>query len=156
MSEFEEILNALENCRAKYMLVGGHAVMFYTEPRFTKDLDIFIEPSEENALKVFECLRNFGAPLAGLTPKDFQYPGYFYQMGRPPLRIDVLTAIDGVSFDEAWQGRLRVKFGAVEINIIGREQLIRNKRATARHIDLHDADQLELGIEQETNRPDSK
>lgn len=145
MRDFEEILSALESSRAKYLIVGGHAVMYYTEPRFTKDLDVFVEASEENAIKVFDALRSFGAPLSGLTPKDFEEPGYFYQMGRPPVRIDILTSIDGVSFDEAWHGRARVNFGTVEINLISRADLIRNKRACGRHIDLHDADMLERG-----------
>lgn len=145
MDDFEEILSILESSRAKYVIVGGHAVMYYTEPRFTKDLDIFIEASATNANIVFDCLRAFGAPLSGLEPKDFESPGYFYQMGRPPLRVDILTSIDGVNFDEAWEGRTRARFGNVEVNLIGREQLIRNKRASGRHIDLHDVEQLELG-----------
>jgi len=143
MRDFEEILSALESSRAKYLIVGGHAVMYYTEPRFTKDLDVFIEASKENAAKVFDALRDFGAPLAGLSPADFESPGYFYQMGRPPVRIDILTSIDGVTFADAWAGRTRAVFGTVEVNLIGRAELIQNKRACGRHIDLHDAEQLE-------------
>ena len=143
MTPFEEMLNVLEEFRVKYLLVGGHAVMYYTEPRYTKDIDIFVEASPENAPKVFRALATFGAPLAGMSERDFSEPGYFYQMGNPPLRIDVLMSLPGVNFEGAWARKVRVPFGVVEANLISREDLITSKRASGRHIDLHDVELLE-------------
>lgn len=141
-SEFNELLNLFNDAGVKYLIVGGHAVMLYTEPRFTKDLDIWIEASPTNADLVFRALAEFGAPLAGLTPADFAQEGFFYQLGRPPARIDILMSIEGVSFAEAWPHRRQAPLGATQAWFIAREDLIRNKRATARHIDLHDVEQL--------------
>ncbi len=98
--EFSELLNTFNEHEVKYLIVGAFAVMIYSEPRYTKDLDLWIEVSPDNASKVFAALRDFGAPLAGLTEKDFRGPG-FYQMGRPPGRIDVLMSLDGVDFESA-------------------------------------------------------
>ncbi|MCC7430740.1 hypothetical protein IT568_07865, partial [bacterium] len=88
--EFKELLNLLKKYQVKYLIVGGYAVMKYTEPRYTKDLDLFILASEENAKAIFNALKEFGAPLLNLTENDFAQEGYFYQMGRPPFRVDIL------------------------------------------------------------------
>jgi hypothetical protein len=117
--------------------------MQYTEPRFTKDLDLWVEATPDNAEAVFRALATFGAPLAGMQASDFETPGCFYQIGRPPLRIDVLTSIDGVEFSAAWDNRFPSKLGDEEVFFIGKADLIRNKRAVGRHIDLHDAGLLE-------------
>jgi hypothetical protein len=124
-------------------VIGGYAVMLYTEPRYTKDLDIWAEASEENAIKVFRALAAFGAPQKGLTPADFSSEGFFYQMGIPPARIDILMSIDGVGFHEAWPSRQESLIGNQRAWFIGRKELIWNKRASGRHIDLHDAELLE-------------
>jgi hypothetical protein len=137
------MLSVLEEFRVKYLIVGGHAVMYYSEPRYTKNIDIFVEVSPENALKVFHALAAFGAPLKGLSEKDFSEPGYFYQMGNPPLRIDVLMSLPGVDFADAWARKVRVPFGAAEVNLISREDLIASKRLSGRHMDLHDVELLE-------------
>ena len=142
-SDFEELLSIFNENEVKYLIVGGHAVMLYTEPRFTKDLDIWIEASAANALRVFRALAQFGAPLSGLCADDFAHEGFFYQVGLPPVRVDILMSIDGVQFAEAWPNRQRSVFGSQQAWFIGREDLLRNKRATGRHIDLHDADQLQ-------------
>ena len=142
-SDFEELLKAFNESGVKYLVVGGHAVMLYSEPRYTKDLDLWIEASQENGTKVFQALADFGAPLSGLTAADFATEGFFYQMGIPPARVDILMSIDGVRFDEAWPNRKESALGAAPAWFIGREDLIRNKRASGRHIDLHDADLLE-------------
>lgn len=125
------------------MIVGGHAVMHYTEPRYTKDLDVWVEAEPRNAVKVFNALAEFGAPLAEMTADDFAHEGFFYQLGRPPLRVDVLTSIDGVRFSDAWPRRERAGFGDRVVALISRADLIANKRAVGRHIDLHDAALLE-------------
>lgn len=100
-SHFNDLLKSFDEQEVKYLVVGGHAVMFYSEPRYTKDLDIWIEASPENATRVFRALAHFGAPLTGVSEADFAAPGSFYQLGRPPLRVDVLTSIEGLEFDEA-------------------------------------------------------
>ena len=141
-SDFAELLRNLESFQVKYLIVGGHAVMLYTEPRYTKDLDIWVEASEENSGRVFQALAAFGAPLKELAPADFAKEGSFYQLGRPPARVDVLMSIDGVRFEEAWPRRQVGTFGGVNANFISREDLIRNKLATGRALDLHDAEQL--------------
>ncbi len=142
-SDFEERLSIFNENSVRYLIVGGHAVMVYTEPRHTKDLDIWIDASPQNGERVYRSLLAFGAPLAGLTAKDFTEEGSVYQMGIPPVRVDILMSIDGVSFAEAWPNRLQSKLGNAPAWFIGRCDLIRNKRAVGRHIDLHDAELLE-------------
>ena len=93
-SDFEELLSLFNDNEVKYLVVGGYAVMLYTEPRYTKDLDVWIEASQENAARVFHALAEFGAPLRGLTPADFAKEGCFYQLGRPPVRVDILMSIE--------------------------------------------------------------
>lgn len=144
-SDFEDLLSLFNGNGVKYLVVGGHAVMLYAEPRYTKDLDIWVEASKENAGKVYSCLSSFGAPLAGLSAEDFSQEGFFYQLGMPPVRIDILMSIDGVRFNEAWPHRQESPLGKQRAWFIGRADLIRNKRASGRHIDLHDAEILEQG-----------
>ena len=142
-SDFEELLKLFNDNGVRYLVVGGHAVMLYTEPRYTKDLDLWIEASEENAGKVFDSLAAFGAPLAGLSPEDFTREGFFYQVGMPPARIDILMSIDGVRFEDAWPDRNQAELGTQPVWFISRADLVRNKRACGRHIDLHDLELLE-------------
>lgn len=142
-SDFEELLKAFNEGGVKYLVVGGHAVMLYTEPRYTKDLDLWVEASAENAKKVFRALTAFGAPLTGLSEEAFAHEGFFYQLGRPPARVDILMSIDGVRFEDAWPKRTESQLGRESAYFIGRAELIVNKRATARHLDLHDIGLLE-------------
>jgi len=128
-SDFEELLSIFNENGVRYLIVGGHAVMFYTEPRYTKDLDVWIDSSAENAERVYRSLLKFGAPLAGLTAKDFAEEGSFYQMGIPPVRVDILMSIDRVSFAEAWPNRQQSKLGNAQAWFIRRGELIRNRRA---------------------------
>ena len=97
-SDFEELLRTFNETGVKYLVIGGYAVMLYSEPRYTKDLDLWVEASHENAEKVFRALAAFGAPLKDLTAEDFSVEGFFYQMGIPLARVDILMSIDGVSF----------------------------------------------------------
>jgi hypothetical protein len=117
--------------------VGGYAVMLYTEPRYTKDLDVWVLANLENAAKVWRALAEFGAPLAGLCPDDFAHEGFFYQIGQPPVRVDIPMSIDGVKFEEAWPKRRQSHLGAQPAWFISREDLLKNKRTMGRHIDLH-------------------
>ncbi len=102
-SDFKELLSILNAAKVRYLVVGGYAVMKYTEPRYTKDLDLWVEASAKNARAVFKALKDFGAPLANLTAADFSREGFFYQMGRPPARVDILMSIEGVKFADAWR-----------------------------------------------------
>ena len=136
------------------MIVGGHAVIYYTEPRYTKDLDSWIDAEPGNAVKVFRALAEFGAPLAGMTADDFAQEGFFYQLGRPPLRVDIPTTIDGVQFADAWSRRGRADLGDRLAPVISCAGLIANKRAVGRHIDLHDAELLEQAANKRTPAED--
>ncbi|WP_420641263.1 nucleotidyltransferase [Candidatus Leptofilum sp.] len=147
-TDFSDLLNLFKTNNVKYMVIGGYAVVQYTEPRFTKDLDLWISTHPDNAEAVFAALKEFGAPLEGMSPKDFSEEGYFYQMGVPPVRVDILMGIPGVEFDEAWKRRIEVQFDDVSVTIISREDLIRAKRAAGRPQDLLDADSLEQAAEQ--------
>lgn len=125
------------------MIVGGHAVNIYTEPRYTGDVDIFVSGDETNGLAVYRALAAFGAPLEDVTPQDFiDKPGQYFQIGLPPARIDVMQSISAVSFEQAWSNAKTVQIGGHDVKIISREDLIRNKLASGRPKDLVDADQL--------------
>lgn len=141
--DFKELLKIFNEHEVKYLIVGGYAVMKYSEPRFTKDLDIWIEASPENAKKVFQSLKSFGSPLEGLSEADFAEAG-FYQMGRPPVRVDILMTIDGVEFENAWNNRVETNFDGVLVYMIGLSDLIENKRASGRLQDLADIEKMTL------------
>lgn len=136
--DFRDLFVALNDAGAKYLLVGGYAVAFHGQPRFTKDLDVWIEASAENASRVFIALSTFGAPLDNLTLTDLTQPDLVFQIGIPPNRIDVLTGIDGVTFAESWAAREQTTYGDQTVPVIGRAQLIQNKRASGRPQDLLD------------------
>lgn len=116
--------------------------MQYAEPRFTKDLDVWISTDASNAESVYKALLEFGAPLQGLTAKDFAEDGYFFQMGVPPVRVDVLMGIPGVKFEECWKRRFEVDFDGLKVSFISKQDLITAKRASGRPQDLIDADLL--------------
>jgi predicted nucleotidyltransferase len=141
-SDFKELLKAFNDCQVKYLMIGGYAVMHYTEPRFTKDLDVWVEATEDNGRRVFRALGQFGAPLADVTPADFSQEGLFYQMGRPPARVDILTSVTGVRFADAWPRRTEVDFGGVGVNLVSRDDLICMKSALGRPRDLMDVEEL--------------
>ena len=111
--DFKELFAALFDAQAEFIVVGAHAVMVYTEPRYTKDLDVWVRPTLENATRVLRALATFGAPLADLTVEDLATEGVVFQMGVAPNRVDVLTAIDGVSFEEAWTRREHSLYGDI-------------------------------------------
>ena len=140
--DFKELLNLFEKHEIRYLIVGGYAVMKYSEPRFTKDLDVWIATDPENADAVYAALREFGAPLANLTADDFTHKDYFYQMGRPPLRIDIMMSIPGIEFEEAWKNREVIELDDHTIPFISRSDLIRAKKASGRPQDKIDIDNL--------------
>jgi hypothetical protein len=143
--DFKELWNILAKHEVRYLVVGGYAVMLYSEPRWTQDLDLWIALDPPNARAVFRALQEFGAPLAGLAEQDFAAPGYFYQMGNPPLRVDVMMAIPGGDFDAAWARRRTVTLGECRIPFIGRDDLIAVKLASGREQDLKDVEAIRRG-----------
>ena len=142
-SDFEELFACLSAKNVRFVVVGGHALAYHSKPRFTKDLDVFVEPTAENAVRVLTALEDFGFGGLGLTAADFDTPGRVVQLGIAPNRIDLLTAIDGVSFDQAWQGRVDGRFGTESVPFLGRRELLANKRAVGRLQDLADIETLE-------------
>jgi len=142
--DFRDLFAALNAAAAsRYLLVGSYAVACHAEPRFTKHLDVWVEPVPENAEHVFAALRSFGAPLEGVRVADLARPEMILQIGIPPNRIDIVTSIDGVGFQEAWDGRTSTRYGDQAVTVIGRSQLIKNKRACGRPQDLLDVELLE-------------
>jgi hypothetical protein len=141
-SDFSDLLNLFNANNVKYLIIGGYAIIQYAEPRYTKDLDIWISVDQENSVAVYKALKEFGAPLVGLTEADFSEEGFFYQMGRPPMRVDILMGIPGLEFEKAWQRRVEVDFDGIMVKFISREDLITSKKASGRPQDLIDADLL--------------
>ena len=142
--DFLDLLRSLRAADARFLIVGAYAVGVHGRPRATKDLDVWVEPSVENAPKVMRALIDFGAPLMGLTIKDLETPEVGLQIGVAPVRIDVLTKISGVSFEEAWPRRIEADFDkGVRCAVIGLEELLKNKRAAGRPQDLADVVALE-------------
>jgi hypothetical protein len=141
--DFVDLLRAFVDHDVRFMVVGAYALAIHGRPRATGDLDIWIQPSKENAARVMRALAAFGAPLDQITEADFASPGVTYQMGVPPGRIDILTDLTGLTFDEAWRGRITRPFGEVTVAVIGLAEFIRNKRATGRAKDLGDIEGLE-------------
>ena len=141
-ADFSELLNIFKKNEVKYLVIGGYAFIQYAEPRFTKDLDILIAANPENAKAIYKSLLEFGAPLQDLTEDDFAREGYFYQMGSPPVRVDILMDIPGVTFEEAWERRLETYFDDVAVSFISKQDLIAAKRASARPRDLLDIELL--------------
>jgi hypothetical protein len=143
--DFEELFACLRRRSVRALVVGGYAVAFHGRPRYTKDIDVFIESSPENAERLLAALDEFGFAGLGLTVADFTAPGKIVQLGVAPNRIDLLTAIDGVSFEEAWSTRVPGHYGSEAVDYIGLSELIRNKQASGRPQDLLDVDSLSKG-----------
>ena len=140
--DFKELLSLFKNYNVRYLIVGGYAVMHYAQPRFTKDLDILVAVDENNPQAIYAALKEFGAPLKNLTEQDFAEEGYFYQMGAPPIRIDILMSIPGIVFAEAWPNREVITVAGTEMHFISKQDLIRAKLASGRPQDLLDVENL--------------
>jgi hypothetical protein len=150
--DLKELLRAFNDHSVKYLVVGGYAFGVHAEPRATKDLDILIRADERNSAAVYRALTQYGAPLDGLSPQDF-VDGSAFQIGQPPARVDILQRIDGLTFDEAWQNRIEgLLDGEVKVNIISKDDLIRNKLASGREQDLLDAKKLRNAAEQDRTK----
>lgn len=140
--DFKELLLTFNAHDVEYLIVGAHALAAYGHVRATKDLDVWVRPNRQNAEKVLTALSAFGAPLGDLNLEDLSRAGTIFQIGMPPLRIDLITAIDGVDFEEAWPDRFSAGFGGVPVSVISRHHLIVNKTASARLQDLADLERL--------------
>lgn len=141
--DFRDLLSALSAEGADFIVVGAHAVMFHTTPRYTKDLDVWVRPNEGNAARVHRALIAFGAPVSNLTVGDLAVRGTIFQIGVPPNRIDVLTSIDAVEFADAWPRAVTSQYGDVVIRLLSIEDLLANKRAVGRKQDAIDVENLE-------------
>lgn len=142
--DFLDLLRALINSDSRFMVVGAHALAVHGVPRATGDLDVWIETSADNAARVWKALVEFGAPVTavGLRESDLRQPDRVIQIGLPPRRIDVMTEISGVAFEDAWTDRVIHEVGGVTIPFIGRDHFVENKRATGRTKDLADLEEL--------------
>ena len=136
--DFKDMLSALSEARADFLLVGAYALAAHGHPRATGDLDIWVRADFENASRVLRSLAVFGAPLDNLTVDDLSKPGIVFQIGVEPSRIDILTAISGVEFEHAWKNRVLIEMDGVCVSVIGREDLIVNKRASGRPKNIAD------------------
>ena len=141
--DFLDLLRAFSAADVRFMVVGAYALAVHGHPRATGDLDVWVDATPANAGRVFQALHAFGAPTTHVSEEDFSLPGPVFQIGVAPRRIDILTDLTGVSFEDAWRTRIRRPFGDVEVDFIGRDAFIHNKRATGRPQDLADIAALE-------------
>ncbi|HTD99419.1 MAG TPA: nucleotidyltransferase [Mucilaginibacter sp.] len=140
--DFEDFVVLLNKHSVDYMIVGGYALAFHGKPRHTGDLDIWIDVSEENALKMLNVINDFGMASLGMEKFDFLKKGIITQIGYPPLRIDILNEIDGVNFKDAYPNKLIIDVDGLLVNYIGLDDLIKNKQASGRHQDISDINEL--------------
>ena len=144
--DFVALLRLFNKHRVRYCIVGAYAVAFHARPRYTKDLDILVEPSIKNGEHIIDALKGFGfGSLLKLTAEDFVQPGRFIQLGYEPVRVDLLTSLGGFTFQRVWRHRAPGRYGNVRTFFIGREELIRNKELSGRHQDQADLERLRPG-----------
>jgi hypothetical protein len=141
-SDFKDLLRSFNAAGVRYLIVGGYAVMVHAEPRYTKDLDLWIEPTESNARLMIAALGDFGAPTADVQPGDFAEPDTFFQIGVEPVRVDIMTSVPGLDFQTAWTRKLMVDFGGEPAPVLCREDALNSKIAAGRPGDLRDAKKL--------------
>ncbi len=140
--DFKELLALFNAHHVDYLIVGGYALAFHGAPRFTGDLDILVSPDIENAMQVVEALREFGFGDLGLQAEDFASPDKIVQLGVPPVRVDLITSLTGVTWEEAHLHKMKGMFGDVPVYFIGLNAFIANKKATGRKKDLADLEAL--------------
>jgi predicted nucleotidyltransferase len=140
--DFKELLALFNEHKVEYVIVGGYALAFHGAPRYTGDIDIFIHPDVANAHRILAALDEFGFGSVELTAADFEKPENVIQLGVPPVRVDIITSLTGISWEDACAGRTQGKYGDITVHYIGREQFISNKRAVGRKKDLADLEAL--------------
>lgn len=141
--DFKEFFELLNRNNVNYLLIGGYAYSIHAEPRYTKDVDIFYERKNENAGKLLRTIKEFGFASLDLTVEDFMKAERIIQLGVPPLRIDLLNDIEGITFEEAWQNKIESSYGDQPIYVLSKADLIKNKKASGREQDLLDVKELE-------------
>jgi hypothetical protein len=141
--DYRDFLKLLGEKKAKYLIVGGYAYSYHAEPRYTKDIDILVEATEENAAKVVAAIADFWGMKPEVEPADFFRRDMIIQLGLAPVRIDIITSCAGIEFRSAWKNRIKAKYGDIDVFFISLEDLIKNKRAVGRDRDLLDAKYLE-------------
>ena len=142
--DFKEFIKSLNDRGVRYLVVGGYAVAFHGYPRYTGDMDVWVEPTEENAQRLIEALEDFGFASLGLKKEDFLEPDQIVQLGYPPCRIDIFTSLPGVEFGPCYQARVEEEIGGIKVNFVDLECLKKSKKASGRAQDLADLEQLEL------------
>lgn len=141
--DFRDLMSEFSAEGVEFLVVGAHALAAYGHVRATKDLDLWVRPSIDNAQRIFRALQSFGAPLLDLHVDDLAREGLVFQIGVAPVRIDILTAVDGLTFEEAWQQRRQATFAGLAVPVLSRASLMQNKRASGRAQDLADVKWLE-------------
>ena len=140
--DFKELLALFNAHHVEYMIVGGYALAFHGSPRYTGDIDLFVKPDPENARRILAALTEFGFGSVGLETTDFDHPNQVVQLGVPPVRVDIITSITGVSWEEAYSGREKGSYGDIPVHYIGRDAFLANKRAIHRKKDMADVEAL--------------
>ena len=141
-SDYRDLFRTLNKHKVKYLVTGAYAVAFYAEPRYTKDLDIWVSNDITNAKRLYEALTDFGAPLKNVTAKDFTNKKMIYQIGVAPVRIDILMSVSGIKFENAWKSRKVTNYGGISISILGIKELIYSKKRAGREHDISDMRKL--------------
>ena len=141
-SDYRDLFRTLNKHKVKYLVIGAYAVAFYAEPRYTKDLDIWVSNDITNARRLYEALIDFGSPLKDVTAEDFTNKKMIYQIGVAPVRIDILMSASGIKFENAWKNRKGTNYGGAPINILGIKELIYTKKKTGREHDISDMKRL--------------
>jgi len=140
--DFRDLLELFNKHKVEYLIIGAYALALHGAPRYTGDLDIFVKPDKANAAHILAALEDFGFGSLDITARDFETPGRIVQLGVPPVRIDIVTSITGVSWDAASENKIAGKYGDLEVYYIGRDEFVANKRALGRKKDLADLEAL--------------
>ncbi len=154
-SDLIELLSSLNDHKVRYLVIGGYAYSVHAEPRYTKDIDIWIDPCRTNAKRVFACLKSFGAPVSTLVEKNFSEPGMLLIFGREPNRVDILNDLKGLSFGTAWKESIKVTIEKVSIRVVSLDHLIKLKTLAGRPQDKLDVKKL-LAIKKAGKSPPPK
>jgi aminoglycoside-2''-adenylyltransferase len=141
-SDFKELLELFNSHKVDYLIAGGFALAYHGAPRYTGDIDLYVKPEAENAHRIINSLQDFGFGSLDLVKEDFMETGQIIQLGMPPGRIDIITSISGVGWEEAKAGKVTGTCGEVPVSFLGREQFVKNKKATGRSKDLADLEAL--------------
>ncbi len=141
-SDYKDLLAAFNAAEVEFLVVGAHALAAHGHPRYSEDFDVWVRATQDNAGRVYKALSQFGAPMQNISVSDFIDDDLIFQIGVAPIRIDIITSISGVTWDEAWPQKISAVYGGVPVFVIGRDALMRNKRASGRPKDLIDLETL--------------